>query len=95
MTTLPVYYTGAYQTKQQQAGIPGGASVFDALANPPATGVTAEEASLATAEALGVEQPNANLIGLKTANRDYIRDFYDNGSILRTTAGGGPTTEVL
>lgn len=88
MTTLPVYYTGAYQTKQTDAGLPGGASVLDALANPPATAVTAQTDSRSRAAALGVlSARSAPMLALRTANRDYLRDQYDTGSILKDGSG--------
>jgi hypothetical protein len=42
---VPVLFTGAYQKRNFEAGIPGNEkTVFDALADPPASGVAAVEA---------------------------------------------------
>ena len=83
MTDLPLHLTASYLTRQPDAGIPGAPSVFDSLANPPASGVAAEEASEANAQSVGVVQPDAPALLDRTRNRDRIRDFYDSASILR------------
>ena len=80
--TLPVYYTGSYFTKQPGAGIPGSPSVFDSLANPPASGVAAEEANTTVATDVGVVTPNSQALLDQTRQRDHIRDSYDSASIL-------------
>ena len=79
---LPVYYTGSYFTKQPGAGIPGAPSVFDSLANPPASGVAAEEANDTVATEVGVLTPNSRALLDQTRQRDHIRDAYDTASIL-------------
>jgi hypothetical protein len=83
MPALPVYYTGSYLTSQPGAGIPGGKSVFQSLANPPASGVIAETDAVNNAKAVGVVKTNAPALLDRTRNRDRVRDFYDSGSILR------------
>ena len=80
---LPVYYTGSYLTSQPGAGIPGSKSVFQSLANPPASGVAAETDSINTAKAVGVIKADAPALLDQARNRDRIRDFYDSSSILR------------
>lgn len=82
-TPLPVYYTGSYMTGQPGAGIPGSRSVFQTLANPPASGVAAETDSVNTAKAVGVIKADAPALLDRVRSRDRIRDFYDSSSILR------------
>ena len=80
--TLPVHYTGSYFDKQPGAGIPGAPSVFDSLANPPASGVAAEAVNTAVATDVGVLTPNSRALLDQTRQRDHIRDSYDTASIL-------------
>jgi hypothetical protein len=80
--TLPVHYTGSYFTRQPDAGIPGSPSVFDSLANPPASGVAAEAVNLAVATDVGVVDSDARALADQTRQRDHVRDFYDSASIL-------------
>ncbi len=84
MTAVPFAIRACYQVKNFNAGVPQNpSSIFDALDDPPESGVTAEEASLAAAQAVGIVQPDAHaLLGAK-AHRDWIREFYDSASILR------------
>lgn len=84
--TLPLYLTASYLTKQPGAGIPGGPSVFQALAHPPTTGVASEEAADDKAEALGVVDPDSAALARRTKHIDEIRDSYDSASILRVPA---------
>lgn len=81
--SLPLHYTGSLLTSQPSAGIPGGPTVFQSLANPPASGVAAENNAIATARAVGVVKTDAPALLDQTRNRDRIRDFYDSASILR------------
>lgn len=83
MTTLPLHLTASYLTKQPGAGIPAGPSVFEALANPPTTGVEAETDANEKAQALGVAHPNSAALARRTKHIDEVRDFYDSASILR------------
>jgi hypothetical protein len=85
MTGTPVpgiLFTGTYLTKNYNPGVPGQPTVFDALANPPATGEAAEANAEAATTALGVVAPPAQVLALRTANRDYVKDFYDDASVL-------------
>lgn len=52
---VPVQFTGAWQTKQFDAGLPGGAAetVFDALNAPPAAAAFVTAANLAALPAAG------------------------------------------
>jgi hypothetical protein len=89
--------TGLYQTKQSNAGVPGGPSVFAALyqvqsstiGGQTRSGTTAEAASATRARTKGTV--NANGKGAKggakqrtlvSANRDFLKDFYDSASII-------------
>lgn len=83
MTDLPLHLTASYLTRQPGAGIPGGPTIFQSLANPPASGVAAEESSIADAQDVGIVQPDAPALLDRTRSRDRIRDFYDSASILR------------
>lgn len=82
-TPLPLHYTADVYTRQPNAGIPGGVSVFQALANPPVTGLEAETRAINNAKAVGVVQADAPALLDQSRNRDRIRDFYDSASILR------------
>lgn len=85
--TLPLIFTKVYQTKQFGGGnlyTPSQPSVFDALADPPDTGVEAESASLADAQAVGTLLENNQMLKDKTRQRDSMLDFYDSASILRS-----------
>lgn len=82
-TPLPLHYTASLLSRQPDAGIPGGVSVFRALANPPATGLEAETRAINNAKEVGVVQANAPALADQARNRDRIRDFYDSASILR------------
>ena len=79
---VPFANKASYQTTHYNAGIPGAPSVFAALATPPASGVAAETAANNSAKAKGVLRPNTQALALRTANRDFLRDFYDSASIL-------------
>lgn len=81
--SLPIHYTGSLLTHQPGAGIPGGPTVFQSLANPPASGVAAENNAIANAQAVGVVHPDAPALADRLRQRDRIRDFYDSASILR------------
>lgn len=93
---------GLYLTKQPNAGIPAGESVFAALANPTSTtingeessGLVAEAAALARAQDAGTLDPagygklnGAKVAALASRNSDYMRDFYDSASILKDENG--------
>jgi hypothetical protein len=80
-TNVPVLYSGAYLKKNGNPGVPGGDSVFDTLANPPATGLTAEEGAQAEAQALGTNVGQPAIAALAYSNRDYMKDFYDGTGI--------------
>jgi hypothetical protein len=94
--------TGMYLTKQPNAGIPAGPSVFDALAYPTSCTIDGETSSGPVAEAaskaLAVEvgtidegsagaAAGAKMAALAHQNRDYVRDFYDSASVLRDENG--------
>lgn len=82
--SLPLYLTGSFLTKHYNAGIPGGVdSVFDALANPPTTGVAAQEANESAAQAVGIDISDSPARLNVNRQRDGIKDFYDSASILR------------
>jgi hypothetical protein len=84
--TIPVPFAvrAAYQTKHFNAGIPANPdSVFDALDDPPTTGVDAEQASLEQAQDVGVIQPDSKALEAQTHHRDWLRDANDSASILR------------
>ena len=83
-TNVPVLYSGSYLIKNGNPGVPGGDTVFDCLANPPATGITAEQGAIAEAEALGTNTPNALISALAWSNRDYMKDFYDSIGMLQS-----------
>lgn len=83
-TNVPVLYSGSYLLKNGNPGVPGGDTVFDCLANPPATGITAEQGAEAEALALGTNVPNAQIAALRWSNRDYMKDFYDSIGILNS-----------
>ena len=93
---------GLYLTRQHNAGVPAGESVFAALANPQSTtingeessGPAAEAASLARAQEVGTLDPEgygklngAKIAALASRNSDYLRDFYDSASILKDENG--------
>jgi hypothetical protein len=88
--------TGLYQTKQSNAGVPAGPSVFAALYQVQSTtiggqtrsGATAEAGSATRARAKGTITANGKgaLSGAKqrtlvSRNADFLRDFYDSSSI--------------
>lgn len=81
--SLPLHYTASLLTRQPGAGIPGGPTVFQSLATPPASGVAAENNAIANAQAVGVVRPDSAALSDRTRQRDRIRDFYDSASILR------------
>lgn len=83
MSDLPLAYTRSLLTRQPGAGIPGGPTVFQSLATPPASGVAAENAAIAAAQEVGVVRPDAPALADQVRQRDRIRDFYDSASILR------------
>lgn len=85
-TNVPILYSGSYLIKNGNPGVPGGDTVFDCLANPPATGITAEEGAQAQAQALGTNQPNEKIAALMYSNRDYMKDFYDDIGIINNPA---------
>ena len=84
--SLPLHYTASLLTRQPGAGIPGAPSVFQSLANPPASGVVAENLATDHAKAVGVVKTNAPALADRTRSRDRIRDFYDSASILRVSS---------
>lgn len=86
MAELPLYLTASYMERQFGAGIPGEPSVFDALSNPPETGVEAEEAAREDAYDLGVEDPDSPALARRFKHVDEIRDAADTASILRAPA---------
>ena len=81
--TPPSAILWSYYTKQPGAGLPGAPSVFDALADAPATGTAGETVTKNRAKAVGVNK-GANTAPLldATRQRDHLRDFYDSTSIL-------------
>lgn len=80
---VPFAIRACYQTEQWNTGIPvNSGSVFDALYDPPTTGVAAEAAAKARGQANGVNQPNAAALAAASAHRDGLRDFYDSASIV-------------
>jgi len=83
MPDLPIAYTHSLLTRQPGAGVPGGPTVFQSLATPPASGVAAENAAIDNAREVGVVKPDAPALADRVRNRDRIRDFYDSASILR------------
>lgn len=83
MSELPIAYTNSLLTRQPGAGIPGGPTVFQSLATPPASGLAAENLATANAQAVGVVRPDAPALADRVRQRDRIRDFYDSASILR------------
>ena len=97
---------GLWLTKQPNAGIPAGPSVFDAvyevqsctIDGQTSSGVTAEAAVKALAVEAGTigvgnkgKAAGAKVAALAHRNQDYLRDFYDAASILRDTPGGTVT----
>jgi hypothetical protein len=106
--TLPLLYTGSYLKRTPGTGnlyvgsyasAGGGGTVFDDLVNPPASGVTAEAASLTLAQAKGsaaLTSPvhgkayytPANVTSLVKKNMDFVMLFYLSASIARS--GGVP-----
>jgi hypothetical protein len=89
--------TGLYQTKQSNAGVPGGPSVFAALyqvqsatiGGQTRSGTTAEAASATRARAKGTVTSTgrgavsgAKQRTLAVRNADFLRDFYDSASII-------------
>lgn len=84
--SLPLHYTGSLLIHQPSAGIPGGYSVIESLANPPASAVAAETRAINHAHAVGVVHPDAPALADRLRQRDRIRDFYDSASILRVSS---------
>jgi hypothetical protein len=104
---LPLIFTGSYQKRQMGLGnlyvgsytAPGGGgTAFDNLVNPPANGITAENASLATAQAVGttsLTSPNngksyytaATVSNMIEKNFDWVMQFYLTASIARNASG--------
>lgn len=80
---LPLYLTGMYQDKHYNAGIPGSPTVFDALVNPPESGVEAQEVVEQEAKDVGVIDADTDALLDRTRQRDHFRDRYDSQSILR------------
>jgi hypothetical protein len=105
--TIPLLFTGSYLTRTPGTGnlyvgsyasAGGGGTVFDDLVNPPATGVAAEEASLAWAQGVGstaTTSPNngkpwysgATAAALVAKNFDFVLNFYLEASIARNSSG--------
>lgn len=79
----PVLLTAMYQTQQHVNAY--GAVVWTALKNPPASGVTAYNASVTDAQAKGSVHASSrpNYVNV-SRHGDWLRDFYDTASI-RTT----------
>lgn len=100
---LPIIFTGSYLKRTPGLGnlyvgsysaASGGGTVFDDLVNPPTTGVTAEEASLAWAQSVGttalVSSTNGKpwysaetVTNMVKKNTDFLMLFYLENSIVR------------
>lgn len=79
MTSIdPLALTATYMSKQF-SGLPGD-YLFSALANPPATGVTAQNLSISDAQAVGTAATNARVVFYADRNQDRLKDFYDQAS---------------
>lgn len=93
---VPFAIRANYQKKNYNAGIPqGGNTIFDALVDPPTSGVAAQAADLNRAThvqthnsngtiTLGAQlaaHPNAAALEAAYAHRDPIKQFYDSASI--------------
>jgi hypothetical protein len=83
---MPLYLTASYMERQFGAGIPGAPSVFEALTNPPDTGVASEDAAVTRAHDLGVNVADSPARLRQNAHRDEIRDALDTASILRVAS---------
>jgi hypothetical protein len=101
---LPLIFTGSYLKQTPGTGnlyvgsyaaAGGGGTVFDDLVNPPSTGVTAEEASLAAAQTVGTTSLlsevngksyyNAQIVtNMIKKNFDWVLNFYLENSIMRS-----------
>lgn len=79
-----VLFTGSYLTGNYNPGVPGGPSVYDTLANPPASGVVSETSGKEEMLDLGIQ--NANAFGAATkimsANVDAMKNFYDGSGVV-------------
>lgn len=104
---LPGLFTGSYLKKTPGTGnlyvgsytAPGGGgTVFDDLVNPPATGIDAEDASLAWAQSVGTDSLVSEVHGqpwwsgqlvtnMVTRNFDFVLNFYLEASIARDDDG--------
>lgn len=91
-----------WQIRQFDRNPGRGETILTAVADPSAAAVTAEDASIAAAQATGVTHP-MNPRPDVYANRDYYRDEQDSASIRKRTDlednpnpgggdGGGPWT---
>ena len=83
MTAVPDAIKWCYQDKNYNAGItqePDN-SVFDALVNPPASGLRAVTASVEAAQEVGVIAPDANALKGVYASVDTMKEFYDSSSV--------------
>lgn len=83
--TPPLAVRLAYQDSQMATGTytQGGSQVFSHLVTPPTTGVAAETAADADAQAVGFPDPLADTEGREWSinqNRDYLRDADDEAS---------------
>ena len=101
--SLPLLYTGSYLKRTPGVGnlyvgsyasAGGGGTVFDDLVNPPSGGITAEEASLTLAQAVGTTslvsenhgQPwysAQTVTNMIKKNMDWVMLFYLENSIVR------------
>jgi hypothetical protein len=104
---LPGLFTGSYLKRTpglgnlyvgSYASAGGGGTVFDDLVNPPATGVDAEDASLAWSQAIGTTSMTSSVHGkpwysaataaaMVTKNFDFVLNFYLEASIVRDSDG--------
>lgn len=81
--TVPFAVRASYQVRHYNAGVPQNpSSVFDALDDPPTTGVAAEGVVLTAAQEVGVVQPDAKALAGVYQHRDWLRDVADSASIL-------------
>lgn len=76
-----VLFTGSYLTGNYNPGVPGGPSVFDTLAFPPASGVASQTAGLDEQAALGVVDPPQAVLDARQKNTDPMKNFYDGAGI--------------
>lgn len=82
MTQPGILFTGSYRTGHANPGVPGGKSVFDTLAFPPESGVTAEEAGRDEQADLGVVDPPQRVLDARTKHTDPMKNFYDGAGVM-------------